>query len=333
MGYLTFQARINELRRQTPRIILFGGEPFLQENTVILERVFKECYDRNVKITIITNGIVIGNFVSLLNKYRELLIDIVITIDGPTEVHDMRRQKIDGTGSFKDICRSITVLLKNCHHVTSQIMIDWDNIYSISELLLFIKSMKWDKSPYFSIVAGRVMFPGNRNLKYKYEIADEDFIKCFFNLAKLDANFSLLTFSVGELQPYSHFYRVLNGFTGTLPKLHGCEAIYPGVKVLEPDGFVYPCTQLTSNPTFAIDNYLDNKLFLSKTKWNDSLPLNIKECRGCKYVTICGGGCRAKALIHNPLTLKPYCPHVKEILTSFVDTNSKELLECLSKNI
>lgn len=86
------------------RVSLIGGEVFMRPDWYT---IVKELTDRNVKVSIITNGYLFSRkMISDLKKAR--VESIAISLDGPESIHDAYRQK----GSFKRAMRAIEVLSK-----------------------------------------------------------------------------------------------------------------------------------------------------------------------------------------------------------------------------
>jgi MoaA/NifB/PqqE/SkfB family radical SAM enzyme len=79
---------ISEIRRFSPTITLFGGEPLLHSDIVgIIEGI----RDSGLRTNIITNG-------TLIEKYAEALVrlgvdEIIFSLDGPPKIHDRIRGK------------------------------------------------------------------------------------------------------------------------------------------------------------------------------------------------------------------------------------------------
>jgi len=82
-------------------ISFYGGEPLLNFNLIkhVVEYANKrfDKYRKNLIYTITTNGSMLGN-------YAEFLIQndfaVFVSLDGPREVHDMHRVRIDGAPTF-----------------------------------------------------------------------------------------------------------------------------------------------------------------------------------------------------------------------------------------
>jgi len=77
---------IDEVRSFRPRIMLWGGEPFLYPHLLAFIQYIK---DNSLRLQIITNGTLLERYASALVRLR---VDrVVVSIDGPEEIHDLIR--------------------------------------------------------------------------------------------------------------------------------------------------------------------------------------------------------------------------------------------------
>jgi len=96
------QGVIDDIAPSHPTVVLWGGEPFLHPHFIAFADYIKR---KDLHLQVITNG-------TFLNRYSEKLVDIgvdriVISIDGPSTIHD----EIRGVpGTFKRIEEGITAI-------------------------------------------------------------------------------------------------------------------------------------------------------------------------------------------------------------------------------
>ena len=110
---------------------LFGGEPFLKENLINL-RILLEA--TQCKFFVFTNGCWDSDVIKFIRENSNRFETIIMTIDGPENVHNLRRPYKYGNG-YNMIIKSI----KECSELGLQLLIqvnvDNQNIEDISTLL------------------------------------------------------------------------------------------------------------------------------------------------------------------------------------------------------
>lgn len=110
-------------------LFLFGGEPLLDQEFENVSWLLNNC--RNI-ITIFTNGCFSEKYHALLMCKKENC-KVIVTIDGPKEIHNARRISLEGD-SFEQIIKNIHVLVSGCVPVRIQINVDSENIAHIPRL-------------------------------------------------------------------------------------------------------------------------------------------------------------------------------------------------------
>ncbi|MEM3628279.1 MAG: radical SAM protein [Candidatus Bathyarchaeia archaeon] len=102
--------------RKVVEVIFFGGEPTLNIEPILyvtkkLNR-FMEQKRQGPKISfnISTNGVLCDpELVDIFSKYR---MNVVLSLDGPPNIHNYHRPKIDGQPSFNDVVNTLEELLR-----------------------------------------------------------------------------------------------------------------------------------------------------------------------------------------------------------------------------
>lgn len=113
--------------------VLYGGEPFLEENINFINE-FMSSLPKNRKVRSFSNGFFSENVLKVLDEYKNKLAPIVISIDGPPEIHNKRR-----IGESGDTFASI---LHNCKKMKLygidfivQINVDINNISYLEKIV------------------------------------------------------------------------------------------------------------------------------------------------------------------------------------------------------
>jgi uncharacterized protein len=95
-----------------PALTFYGGEPLLA--LPLLKKIvdyLKRNYTRNVRMNLTTNGTLL--FEEAARFLKENDIAIVVSLDGPKDIHDSMRVYANGTGTFEVILHNLRNLKKN----------------------------------------------------------------------------------------------------------------------------------------------------------------------------------------------------------------------------
>lgn len=295
-------------------IMLYGGEPLLQKNFEVVEYIIKKGLEKGYIFDAVTNGVELDRFSSLLgtDKIRR----IQITIDGPPRVQDVRRPRSNGSGSFKDITRNVSMALESGTKVIIRINTDRNNIDYLEELADLFYQYGWIAKKNFSAYASQI-HPGN--LKY-YEL-----IKIL--MAKSEYNEKMKYFSSSLF--LKRFKNIFNNKKMMNYIVASCNANKGGMYIFDPFGDIYPCWETAGDPTQRIGRYtpkLEIKKDFFKREWLGRSVLSIPECRECKYSFFCGGGCAYYAYKKSGSYLSPLCDNFKDFFTVSIQFLSKEVM-------
>ena len=114
------------------RVSLIGGEVFLRCDW---RQISKALTDRNVKVSIITNGYLFSK--DLIDAIKSCKIEsVAVSLDGPEPVHDKFRQR----GSFRRALRAIDILTSNNIPVSVISTLHSENIAHLDELFEVLKT-------------------------------------------------------------------------------------------------------------------------------------------------------------------------------------------------
>lgn len=106
----------------------YGGEPFLNFELIkhVVYRVRKELPDLNINFTVTTN---LNYFSDEIARFLyENKVFMVVSLDGPQEIHDKCRKNINGGGSFSTLTENLNYIIRNypdyfSNYVTSNTVI------------------------------------------------------------------------------------------------------------------------------------------------------------------------------------------------------------------
>jgi len=311
-SYLTEHNDLNEFK-----VILYGGEPLLNKRVIkyILPRLYNIAREKHLlfKLGIITNGELLDfKTLSFLKHYN--LNTAQITLDGPKEIHDKRRIRKDGKGTFDRIIQNILMGFHQnlLEKVYLKINFDRQNVDSIPALLDFL---------------------ARYNLQQKIELLFDLVVPTVYKQLNQRASDPYFTkFGLSENEHAAKFLWLYQeakkrGFNIPQKFVAGpyCLATRIHSAVIEPNGDLRKCFITVGQKEFVFGNiFSTNECYDPNFDEFDYL----KEClsKGCPFVPICGGGCRFQAYVSSGSLSKPYCQRkiIEKINKGLVQLNFDE---------
>lgn len=132
------------LRLGVRQVVLTGGEPLMHRNLDSLCRFFRES---GIRITLLTTGLLLSKRASLISKWVD---DVIVSIDGPEEVHDrIRRVKgayrllSDGVQAIRDRSGIIGI--------TGRCTVQKENHRLLRETVLAAKALALDSISFLAV--------------------------------------------------------------------------------------------------------------------------------------------------------------------------------------
>lgn len=122
---------IRELQNRIHEIVLFGGEPFLEDNYDRIKAVL-ERFDY-FKFIVFTNGNFDQRYCDLLEEFSYCFRSVIITIDGPKSIHNKRRVN-PRQDSYDLIISNLRRISKYGITVNVQINVDRSNAAYLDQL-------------------------------------------------------------------------------------------------------------------------------------------------------------------------------------------------------
>ncbi|MEI7811261.1 MAG: radical SAM protein [Ignavibacteria bacterium] len=312
-----------EFKGRRKYITIFGGEPLLPSSGAreTIQNILEKAHEASTDIAIVTNGYNLEEYVPLLKTGR--IREIQVTLDGVGATHDERRPLTGGGATFDKIVRGIDSTLNNNISVNLRVVIDKENISSLSGLAKFAIEKGWTKNPLFKTQLGRnyelhYCQSGNSRLFSRLEFYESiyneikkhpyiiEFHKPAFSIARF-------LFENGELpQPL-------------FDSCTGCKTEW----AFDYSGNIYSCTatvgkQGSSLGTFYPEITKRNKII---AQWENRDVTSISECHECSFQLACGGGCAAVAFNRAGKLDAPDCRPIKDLLSMGISHYFKKELE------
>lgn len=257
--------------RRRRKIYLYGGEPLL--NFPLLERIEICLSSAEADITLITNGSLYSERISkFLLKHK---INLVVSLDGPPEIHDEVRQTTSGEFTGETVVNNIRRYQADGVEPGISCTVSSANIAALNKFYSFVRAINV-RSFSFNLLHGSC----NR-LRPPTRVATENLLKIFESIR-----------SDGYYE--DRIMRRVRSFVERQFWARDC-AGYGRQIVIRPDGKVGPCQAFSGSGQFfehtvdsSPDEIISSEVF---NRWNRRLTLNNNECLRCPAIAICGGGC------------------------------------------
>lgn len=230
-----------------------------------------------------------------------------ITIDGLEEIHNKRRISVDkNINSFNTIVNNIDSI-KDFFKVSIRVNVDKDNSSEINKLLdYFLYGEKWGNEENISIYISRVEDKNKCSSLSCYSIVD---------FSKIEQNIVDRLFKLNK-KFIKNFYPKPIVLACGSQALHGA--------VIDPKGNYYKCWQEVGIDKYKIGSV--NEISRVNKNFLKYIYMDVPdECRKCKYLPLCNGGCPYARLYNGN---KPYCYRnlgiMKDILKKYYIVWSEE---------
>lgn len=291
-----------------PWIGLFGGEPLLPSTRRPVAAILERAQARGFLVGATTNGVNLTRYADLLEKHQAILTAFQVTLDGPKAVHDARRHRLGGQGTFDEIVRGIDLLLSLEIGVNLRVNLDRANLPALPELVAFIQHKGWADSPWLEFSLAPVTVHQEKGCQGQYTQALTELELARQVQTMMEENAAVAEVChLGFLRHLEHLIGILEpeklgrGKWGaprrTGPRFWYCEASTDKQFVFTPEGLIYACTEAVGQPQHAIGRF-DPKLDIWRERqgeWVGRTILSHPKCRECAISTLCGGGCNLGA--------------------------------------
>lgn len=258
-------------------ILLYGGEPLLEQNMDIIKYIIKKHPDKEYRV--ITNGYNLDKYIDILKQIKVTWIQV--TLDGSKETHDksrfLKRNKIE---TFDKLISNIDLAIKNNIKIKIRMNINKSNYEECIKLREDLK----------------VKYPNRELLIFE--------LQPIFQLNEDDKNFlEPILYSVDESSDNTinnssiNFQKsIIDGQPIDL-RFHGCAA-ETNARLIDSRGDIYSCLISVGNKDARVGTYYPELKYFAKGFLNRNITTNEK-CRKCKFALLCGGGCGNSENINN----------------------------------
>ncbi len=308
-----------------PLILIFGGEPLLKANYELIERILKYGKIHNFPIGITTNGTSLNDeYLNLLSSYKKIL-SVQVTMDGDKEEHNKKRIFKNGCGTFDVICDNINKFLKMNIPVSIRINIDKNNIDKLENLKNFFNKQGWSQNANF----GAYVAPVRIYIEDKVAIDDSEMLDIIMkNKWYSDSFINKLDSSVFD-SLFSFFEKSEKNSPAKLWQVTYCEATYGRHYCFAPNGIISTCIRGVGRKDYMIGKFDENCVTIDKEKlnmWKNRSPFEMKNCKDCKFILLCGGGCPKSSIMKHGDINCGVCNDIEKTLEIYVKHNKDKFL-------
>ena len=263
-------------------ISLFGGEPMLTKKQILPAfckqiNEIAERYNCSLDFTMTSNFTLLDDeVIDLIKMYN---IKVQVSIDGDKEQHNKRRIDSLGRGTYDIIMSNLKKMnlagLKK--NLTIRINLDRENIDKADSIMSSVSDMADD-----------IYFGYLDNLKG----ANDDYSTCIKceNYADMMNN---------ELVPvYQKYGKIIPHFFG---KMTPCSIHCENRFIIDLYLNVYKCELLINKKEASVGRIEKDGTFSPNSNFYsqmDYAPDKVRQCRNCKMLPLCGGGCTGKAFVN-----------------------------------
>ncbi|MEZ5072200.1 MAG: radical SAM protein [Bacteroidales bacterium] len=282
-------------------LTLFGGEPLLgsQVHRESIRTLLDGARARNLDVALVTNGYHLADSLDLFEGVR--VREVQVTLDGTREVHDKRRMRKDGSGSFDRIVEGVDAALSRGIPVNLRAVVDRDNLWDLPALAQFAEDRGWNRHPLFKTALGR---------NYELHHCQTNRGRLFSRIELYAELYALVKEHPGILDFHKPAFSIARYLfeQGEMPGplFDSCS----GTKTewaFDFQGNIYACTATVGNAGDALGTFYPRveRNEDAIEAWEDRDVMAIGQCRDCSLQLACGGGCAAVARTNQGSSLRP----------------------------
>ncbi len=278
----------NSGSRRNLEVDFFGGEPLMNfdvvKEIVAYGRSLEEKHNKNFRFTLTTNGVLLND--DIMEFVNKEMSNLVLSIDGRKEIHDMMRPTRNGKGSYDIILDKFKKAAESRNQTDYYVRGTFTHFNTdFDKDVLHLADLGFEQISVEPVVA-----PPSED----YAITDEDVKVICEGYDRLAAEM-LRREKEGKWFNFFHFMIDLSGGPCVAKRLSGCGS---GTEYLAvtPFGELYPCHQFVGNEDFCLGNLDDG--IIRNDICSDFKLCNVYSkpaCRDCFAKFYCSGGCAANA--------------------------------------
>lgn len=278
----------NSGNRVNLEVDFFGGEPLLNwqvvKDLVAYGRSLEEPNHKKFRFTLTTNGILLDD--EVLEFVNKEMSNVVLSIDGRKEIHDLMRPHRGGQGSYDEVVPKYKKAAESRNQMNYYVRGTFTrNNLDFAEDVKHLADEGFEQISVEPVVA---------RPEEDYALRMEDVPAILREYDELALEY-IRRKKAGKGFNFFHFMINLEGGPCVAKRLSGCGS---GTEYLAvtPWGDLYPCHQFVGQEEFLMGNVEDG---IVRTDIRDQFKeCNVyakDQCRDCFAKFYCSGGCAANA--------------------------------------
>lgn len=278
----------NSGNRVNLEVDFFGGEPLMNwqvvKDLVEYGRSLEEPHNKKFRFTLTTNGVLLND--DILEFVNKEMSNVVLSIDGRKEVHDLMRPHRGGQGSYDEIVPKFQKVAESRDQMNYYVRGTYThNNLDFAQDVMHLADLGFKQISVEPVVADEAE---------DYAIKPQD-IDTLLEQYDILAKDMIRRRKEGKGYNFFHFMIDLKGGPCVAKRLSGCGS---GTEYLAvtPWGDFYPCHQFVGNEEFLMGNVDDG---IVRTDIRDEFKLcNVyakPNCKDCFAKFYCSGGCAANS--------------------------------------
>lgn len=270
-------------------LCLIGGEIFMLDGLLTLIR---DAHNYGIKVNLASNGLLITE--AIMDELSTMNIGFIqISLDGSTaELHDRMR----GPGTYDKTLAVIRRLKERGFRVDLATIISRPNLHDVVNMMKLGQELGISRVKYnLFIPAGPAAAVGKRYELNPRELRDAFRMIDEYRMANPDLEIEVEKPCFGNFSEYAG--RELPEERGF--KSYGCQAGTRTATILN-TGDVVGCEMFSDEVAGNVYQESFNALWRRNdafSNWRNPEPLKGK-CNSCSVFSVCGGGCRANAVLY-----------------------------------
>lgn len=311
---MTLETAMGALRMLEPnqgiKLSFFGGEPLLEWDTIVaLTEATKACrhhapQSRNRRRTplnlhITTNG-------TLLSKKRVAYIhenqfSLIVSLDGPQDLHDHYRPTREGKGSFASIMRGLELIKTHpplARRTTLRATFTAENVELLRRVAFLNVLVRNGYAGGVSVEPASLICEKSctKLAEPEKHALTTEHLGMMRREYRAVAEWMLEEFKAGRKPKFFHFGKIAMRLLQRQTACSDCGGGW-GYWALGPSGTIFPCHR-EGEPIGKLTKRGPEINESARAQWLDNRWYLHKNCPRCWARNLCGGGCRKDALDH-----------------------------------
>ena len=278
----------NSGNRVNLEVDFFGGEPLMNwqvvKDLVAYGRSLEDVHHKKFRFTLTTNGVLLDD--EVLEFVNRQMANVVLSIDGRKEIHDLMRPHRGGQGSYDEVVPKYKKVARSRGQMNYYVRGTFTrNNLDFAQDVLHLADEGFEQISVEPVVAADTE---------DYALREEDVPAILAEYDKLALEF-IRRKKEGKGFNFFHFMIDLEGGPCVAKRLSGCGS---GTEYLAvtPWGDFYPCHQFVGQEEFLMGNVEEG--IIRKDIRDQFKACNVyakEKCRDCFAKFYCSGGCAANA--------------------------------------